>query len=148
MAFQYRLETVLTVRKNKEEQAQYKLAHEISILENKRQHLMKLSEQRLDLVHTIEEKKKQPISGSMYSFYTDSLQNIDRQIAFQKNAIRVQEQVMEKARGVLAAKVKEKRIVEKMKEKDYLEYVQELLRKEQIEHDEMAVLRHGRGHGQ
>ena len=147
MAYKYRLETVLTVRKNKEEQVQYRLAHEISVFVNQRHLLAELLERRLDLIQTVEEKKKLEISGGIYTFYMESLQNIDRQIEFQKASIQGQKKIIDDVRVELAGKVQEKRIVEKMKEKDYRKYVQEIIRKEQNDHDEMAVLRHGRGLG-
>ncbi len=146
MAYHYRLETVLNVRQNLEEQVQHKLAHEIFVLDNHRQFLLQLKEGRRDLAEKFDQKKRATLSNNIYSFYVESLFNFDRQMEFQRNAIRVQEQAVAEVREELSERVKERRIVERMKEKDYLEYLQEALRKEQNEHDEMAVLRHGHGY--
>jgi flagellar FliJ protein len=145
MAFKYKLETFLKLRQRLEEQAQYELAHEIFVLDNHKLFLGQLREGRQNLINVFEEKKRTTMTGLLYNFYSDSLQGQDRQIEFQINAIKAQEAIVAKFRSELEKRSQERRIVEKMKEKDYLEYVKEIVRKERVELDELAVLRFGRG---
>ncbi len=145
MAHKYKLETLLKLRERVEEQVKYKLAHEIFVLDNHKLFLGQLREARLDLIKVIEEKKKTTLTATLYNFYSDSLQGQDRQIEFQINAVKAQEGIVEQVRLELEKKSQERRIVERMKEKDFLEYVKETTRKEHNELDELSVLRFGRG---
>ena len=145
MAFKYKLETILKIRQRIEEQVQYKLAHEIFVLENHKIFLGELRDSRLELIMTIEEKKKKIVEASLYSFYSESLLSLDRQIGFQLNAVEAQEQIVDQVRSELEEKSQQRRIVERMKEKEYLDYAREMARKEHKELDELSVLRFGQG---
>jgi flagellar FliJ protein len=144
MAYHYKLETLLTVRRNLEEQSQQKLAHELFVLENHKKYMTELEEQRLGLFATLEEKKKQTISAATFSFYVEAIHLKNRQIAFQHNAVLAQQELIETARADLLVKVKARKVVERLKEKDFLAWQQEVIRKEQIESDEQAVMRFGK----
>ena len=144
MAYHYKLETLLTVRRSFEEQAQQKLAHELFVLENHKKYLAELEEQRLDLFAVFEERKKKTISAAMFSFYVEAIHLKNRQIAFQHTAILAQQEMIETVRRDLLAKVKARKVVERLKEKDFLAWKEELARKEQVESDEQAVMRFGR----
>lgn len=144
MAYHYKLETLLTVRRNIEEQCQNKLAHELFVLENHKQHLVDLKARRSNLFEALEEKKKQAMSVAMFSFYVEAIHNRNRQISFQENAIEAQKAAIEGVREELAQKLRERKVVERLKEKDFLAYSKELQRKAQVESDEMAVMRFGR----
>jgi len=148
MAYSYRLETVLRVRKNLEEQAQYRLAQEINTLERERGVLRELNSQRQLLVGSIEESKSNTITAGTYRFYTESLEALDHRLAAQRTVISRQEGVVSQVRAELGKRVQERQVVVKMKERDYKRYLQEMARKEQNENDEMASLRYGRGYGQ
>ena len=144
MAFHYKLETLLRIRRNYEEQCQQKLAQELYVLENHKQYLDELHGKRKSTVESMENRKKKEMSAGLYSFYVESISNQDRQIVFQNNAIQAQQGVVAQVRAELFEKVKERKIVERLKEKDHQEYVEDLHRKAQIESDEMCMLRFGR----
>ena len=145
MAYHYKLETLLTVRRNFEEQWQQKLAHEIFVLENHRKYLGDLQAQRLDLVQTFSEYKRKNMQAAMFSIYVEAIEQKDRQINFQHNAIAAQTRTIESVRLELLERVKARKIVERLKEKDYLAYTAEEFRKAQNENDEQAVLRFNLG---
>ena len=143
MAFVFRLETVLNVRRSREEQVQQKLGHELFVLENHRQYLEELKQKRAETAEQFDQRKKQNMVASLFSFFVEALRHLERDVEFQKNAIQAQEQTVQKVREELTEKVKERKIVERLREKDHLEYLKEVQRKEQNDMDEMAVLRHG-----
>jgi len=144
MAYHYKLETLLSVRRNFEEQAQQRLAHELFVLANHKKYLDELEEQRLDLFATLEEKKQQSLSAALFTFYVEAIHLKNRQISFQHNAVLAQQEMIETVRAELLVKVKARQVVERLKEKDFIAWRQELLRKEQVEMDEQAVLRFGK----
>ena len=142
--YHYKLETLLAVRRNFEEQCQQKLAHEIFVLDNHKAYLEQLKKERQQLVELLEVKKREGVTAAVYSFYVDAIRNKERMIEFQKNAIAAQEQIIDGVRKELLAKVMDRKVVERLKEKDHLEWLREVARKEQNENDEQAVLRFGR----
>jgi flagellar FliJ protein len=141
MAYHYKLETLLSVRRNFEEQCMQKLAHEVYVLENHRKYLGELRKQRLDLVADLTDYKRGAMQAAMLSFYVDSIDQKDRQIGMQLNAIGAQENAVTEVRLELLEKVKARKIVERLKEKDFIAYTQDELRKTQNEDDEQAVIR-------
>ena len=147
MAYHYKLETLLTVRRNREEQAQQRLAHELFVLENHKKYLASLEEERLELYTALEERKRTTMTAGMFSFYVEAIHMKNRMIAFQHNAVLAQQELIEGVRAELLVKVKARKVVERLKEKDFLAWRQEVLRKEQIESDEQAVMRFGKGLG-
>lgn len=144
MAYHYKLEALLTVRRNREELCQNRLAHELFVLENHKQYLVDLQNQRSELFETLEKKKEETLSVAMFSFYVEAIHNRNRQIAFQMTAIEAQKAAVEEVRAELAVKMKERKVVERLKEKNFIAYTKELERKAQVESDEMAVMRFGR----
>lgn len=144
MAYHYKLETLLTVRRNFEEQAEQRLAHELFVLSNHQKYLGELEEQRLALFAVLEERKKQTISAALFSFYVEAIHAMNRQIAFQKNAVLAQQEMIETVRADLLTKVKARKVVERLKERDFLAWQREMLHREQVESDEQAVLRFGK----
>lgn len=144
MAYQYKLETLLTVRRNFEEQAQQRLAHELFVLDNHKRYLEELEAQRQDLATTLEERKKETMSAALFTFYMEAIHMKNREIVFQHNAVLAQQEIIAGVRADLLAKVKARKVVERLKEKDFLLWRQEVARKEQIESDEQAVMRFGK----
>jgi len=144
MAYHFKLEPLLTYRRNLEERAQLKLAREQRILG---EHIRRLSELRLDrqrIVEDLEERKKRRMPVVLYSFYMECIRNKEREIQVQSNMIEAQKKVVEMVRKELLEKVKERKVIERVREKDYRNYMQEILKKELQEGDEQAVLRYGR----
>lgn len=144
MAFHFNLEPVLTVRKNREEQAQLKLAREQMILRGHEMRLSDLHDRRLELAGLLEEKKKKTLAAGDFLFLMESMRVFELQIHILGNTIAAQQRVVERMRAELAEAVKQRKIVDHLREKALLSYLDENRRKEQKESDEQALLRHGR----
>ncbi|MDA8419227.1 MAG: flagellar export protein FliJ [Desulfobacteraceae bacterium] len=144
MAYHYRLETLLTVRRNFEEQAKQRLARELFVLENHQLHLRELVERRLALCAAFEERQQQTISAPMFGFYVEAIHLKNREIVFQNQAVLAQQELIEGARAELLARVRARQVVERLREKDFLRWRQEVAKKEQVEGDEQVMMRFGR----
>ncbi len=144
MAFQFKLEQVLSYRRNLEEQAQLNLAKEKVILDNFKRQLARLRSERLAFINSLEERKKKSIPAVEFSFRQECIDAKEFEIEEQIVVVEKQKRVMEKARFALFEKVKERKIIEKLREKNLQEYTTESLRKEQSELDEKATIRFGR----
>jgi flagellar FliJ protein len=145
MAFHFSLESVLTVRKNIEEQMQLKLAREQMMLHNHQARLLDLQNRRRDLSEAMEERKKKPMSGSMFLFYMEAMRIQELQMRVLQTTIAAQGKVVEKVRADLAQAMKKRKIIDVLREKELEKYLLEARRREQKESDEQALLRHGRG---
>lgn len=144
MAFEFRLETLLTYRRNLEELAEQKLARELRILQGHKDHFARLKNTRVRMIEDFEARKLKAMTSAMFTFYAEAVRNKDREIIAQKTLIESQEQIIIQCRGELAEKVRGRKVIEKAREKDYKMYVAEIQRKELQDADEMAVLRYGR----
>ncbi len=144
MAFQFKLEQVLSYRRNLEEQAQLNLAKEKVILDNFKRQLARLRSERLAFINSLEERKKKSIPAVEFSFRQECIDAKEFEIEEQIVVVEKQKRIMEKARFALFEKVKERKIIEKLREKNLQEYTTESLRKEQSELDEKATIRFGR----
>jgi len=145
MAFHFRLESVLTVRKNIVEQVQFKLAREQLMLQKHELRFAELQDKRYELCEAMEERKKKPISGSLFLFYMEAMRIQELQLRILQTTIAAQEKVVEKVRSELAEAMKKRKTIEVLREKELQKYLLETRRKEQNESDEQALLRHGRG---
>ena len=145
MPFHFKLEPVLTVRQNIEEQLQFRLAREQMILNGHKMRLVDLGDRRQEIIVEFEELKKQPLSGARFGYFMDSIQIKEEQIGIQENTVRSQEQVVEEARRKLTQAMQQRKIVEVIREKQLQDYLFDVRKKEEIENDEQVVLRYGRG---
>ena len=144
MAYSYRLELVLKYRRDLEEMAQQKLGRQQFILDEKQKKLNELRTERQNMMADFERRKGEPMPAPLFTSYTESLTYKESDIELQVRAVKTQQQAVAKARDELAEKVKERKVLEKAKERDFKKYIQEELRKDQKVNDEMMVLRHGR----
>lgn len=144
MAFHFKLEQVLTYRRNLEEQAQLNLAKEKTILDNFKRQLAALKTERFTFIDSLEERKKKSVPAAEFSFRMECIEKKEAEIEEQNTVVEKQKSIMEKARFALFERVKERKVIEKLREKDLQEYTKENIRKEQKELDEKATIRFGR----
>ena len=144
MAYHFKLETVLKLRRNLEEVAQQKLAKELLRLDVHNRRLAEVQKARVDLIAEFEEKKKEPILAAFFTFHMNSISQREREIEGVLQMIASQQKAVLLARQELTEKVKGKKVMEKAKERDFQKFQQEELKKEQNESDEQMVLRFGR----
>lgn len=144
MAYQFRLETVLSYRKSLEEQTQLKLSREHSILQGHMVRLEEIVTEKNDIVASLNNLLRSEVLASMYAFYQDSIAMKELQIEHQKTLIASQQKVVETFRNELIEKIKDRKVMERYRERDYRKYLDEQSKKEQKILDELAVLRHGK----
>lgn len=140
--FHFRLDAVHKIRLNEEEKAQLALAKEITILQNHQLRLKDYHSQRQAMLATLDQKKEDSINGALMRLYMDSIRAKELQSKILSTTIASQNQIVTRARQQLTEAVKERKIIEAIRKRDLHQYQQELLRKEQTESDEMAVLRY------
>ncbi|MBU2538573.1 MAG: flagellar export protein FliJ [Proteobacteria bacterium] len=144
MAYRFKLETVLGVRRNLEELAQQKLAREIARLEEYRRGLAALKQQRQELIDEFEEKKQRAMPAPLFAFHMEGIFHKEEEIEAGITVVETQQGAVAQAREALVVKMRDKKMMEKARERDYQKYLLAVLKKEQNEADEQMVLRFGR----
>jgi len=144
MPFLFRFETLLGLRQSLEELAQQKLARELAILADRQRRLEELRLQRQSLIAEFEEKKHRLLAAPLFSFYMEAIGVREQEIAACRFLVQDQQQAVQQKRQELTERVKERKVLEKTREKDRQRFVREQLHKEQMEADEQMVLRFGR----
>jgi flagellar protein FliJ len=144
MAYHFNLETVLGLRRNLEELAQQKLARELALLEEKNLRLAALKRQRQELIAELEEKKRRQMPASVFTFCMEGIFHKEQEVADGRNLVEAQGRAVVRAREELTARMRDKKVMEKARERDFLKFLQAGLKKEQNEADEQMVLRFGR----
>jgi flagellar FliJ protein len=143
-AYRFRLETVLDYRRNLEDMARQKLAAEEARLAGLERELETAARARRRTDEEFEECKKRPMSAARFARFVETLQYQQRRADELRERLAAQRRAVEAARAALAARARERKVMEKARERDYRRYLKEEARRELGENDEMAVLRHGR----
>lgn len=144
MGYHFKLETVLGLRRNLEELAQQKLARELTLLEEQKLRLAALQQQRQELIAEFEEKKQRQMLAPLFAFYMEGIFRKEQEVAAGLGLVETQQGAVARAREELTGKVRDKKVMEKARERDHLKFLLAGLKKEQNEADEQMVLRFGR----
>ncbi|MBA3003033.1 MAG: flagellar export protein FliJ [Desulfurivibrio sp.] len=141
MAYRFKLETVLGVRRNLEELAQQKLAREITLLGEQKSRLAALMQQRQELIAEFEEEKHKQMLAPLFAFYMEGIFRKEQEVEAGRALVKAQQDAVIQTREELAGKMRDKKVMEKARERDYQKFLLAALKKEQKEADEQMVLR-------
>ena len=144
MAYHFKLETILGLRRNLEELAQQKLARELALLAAEKLRLAALQQERREMIAEFEEEKCRKISAPLFAFYVEGIFRKEQEIEAGFARVEAGQAAVVRAREELAAKMRDKKVMEKARERDYQKFLLAALKKEQSEADEQMVLRFGR----
>lgn len=144
MAYKFRLETVLMLRRNLEELAQQKLARELAALDEQQLRLSELRRQRQEMISGFEEAKRRPMPAPVFAFQVENIFRKEQEIEAGLAMVEAAQVAVVKAREELAARVQDKKVMEKARERDYQKFLLVGLKKELNEADEQMALRFGR----
>ncbi len=144
MAYRFRLETVLSYRRNLEELALQELGRQNMLLEEAERRLIALKERILFLSAEMERRQKEGILGAVLNLYLDGVNSLEQVTVRETTRLELQKKEVERARKKVMERMKERKIIERAREKDYARFVLEDFKKQQNENDEQAILRFGR----
>jgi len=138
-AFNFSLQKVLDVRRHKEDQKSIALGKAKSVLLQEQQKLHQLTESKESLLNDKNHAETAhpdlnaiKINGSYLLQLSDDIDN-------QKTEVREKGKVVSSRRDDLLGAVKDKKIVEKLKERKFDEHKKEVIKAEHIKEDEVAV---------
>lgn len=145
MQYNFKLEPLLNYRTRLEEIAQQELAERLSELAAAEKKLAMLRDQQAECLGEMTKKRTEGILVGQFLFYVDYLKVLAVAIENQTAEIQRINQEIVRARQKLLTKSREKKIIERVKEKDYAAFTHEMQRLEQKANDDLVVLRHKKG---
>ncbi len=140
MPFQFKLQKALDYRAHLEEEAKMRLAAAEKALEDSRRHLKNLK----DEMQAAEEKMAGgPFMQAGERWLMDQyLKGLRADIAAAAINARMKEQIAAEARNLLAARAVDKKLLEKLKERQKEQFTRQEMLTEQHFNDEIATIRH------
>jgi flagellar FliJ protein len=142
--FIFRLEKVLDLRRQKEQEAMRELAHAKEILARERRILEDLLHKRRCGQQELIAKQRGNLDPNEVLNYLQYLDKLSEFIEHQTLRVHEAERLVEEARERLLQASKEKKIVEKLRENQFKKYKEELMKAELNFLDEVGTLRYTR----
>ena len=138
------IESLLSIKRWKEDEAKQQFAHFLRelVLEEKR--LQGLEEKYKEAEKNFESVSNKSVEISEIRKLNRYLEHLVERIRYQKKVIALKESQVEEARKLLQEASKEKKTFERLDEKQKDSFNKSERRKEQIRIDENAVIRHAR----
>lgn len=135
--FNFRLQPVLNIRNQQEENLKNEMGKAIQHLEAEKQKLLSLENKKSQIVDEFNKKTKKTTVKSLLQF-NDYLEFLKAEIISQKENVNKAAINVDKIREELVKAVKTRKIMDKLKEKKKEEYVQEEKKLENKANDEIV----------
>ena len=138
--FVFKLQTSLDVKLKREELQKEELARATKIYRENTDVLKSLGHRLIEIQEILRGKQQEQIDILDILNYQAYIPVLIERIKQQEIVTEESRQVMESERQKLVEIMRERKVLEKLRSKHYQEYVQECLREEQKEIDEMATV--------
>jgi len=119
-----------------------RLAEMITRLKVQEQEIEKLTLKRLSYEQKLKEKSQQGIGVEEYRLYKQFAEDSRRDLLSKEDKKRMTLQEIDKERDKLITLTKEKKILEKLKEKQFKKFVGRMEKAEQKENDEITTMKY------
>ncbi len=143
MAEKFKLQTVLKYRKSLEEQAQQKLAELLSLEAQFKAQQEEACEQIKLLSARLAEKQQAGLTVLELRLYEDQIDHQRQQAEKMQEQLKLLAALLNERREELMVAARERKIIEKLKEKQLAEYLKKLDRKERVMLDEISLRQKG-----
>lgn len=141
--FIFSMENILQIKYKLEDQAKAEYGMQLSILRQEELKLESLRQRRDALQQELKEQVSDVLDLFRIRQLEDGVENIKYNMNLQRIVIADQQKRVEKARKKLDEAMKERKTYEKLKEKAFEAFQQEVLAQEQKEVDELVSFRFG-----
>jgi len=142
LAFSFRLDVLLRLRKSLKEQAEQELARWIRRRENVVGLINELKSEIKREREKLNDRISRGIKSSEYQQQVEYIEILTKKLTYRIDQLKSIEENLNKARELLKKRHQELQVVEKLKEKAYERYLFEEQQKEQKEADELATIRY------
>lgn len=141
MRFSYRLQSILDWKKNLEEQSKMRLARKVERLKEQEEEVQRLIQKRFKNDEELHQKMKEGISLGEYLIHKQYGEGSYKDLLFRKGLKKRAEMEIVGERENLIGLMKERKILEKIKERRLRKFFKEMEKKEQDKMDEWFVER-------
>lgn len=141
MRYSFKFETLLNYKKRLEEVAQQVLAQKMTERAEAEQKLNRLKTRGEKCLFELIKKRAKGIPAAQHLLYINYLNLLAKDIAIQEEVAQALARAVEEARQKLLKLSREKKMIEKLKKKDFNAFTQEMIRVEQKENDELVLIR-------
>ena len=141
--FRYRMQNILDVKEKMESQAKNEFAIANAKLVEEEDKLAALQARKLSYEQDLRDLYNNALDIEEINHTRDAIDNLTEQIAIQKDNVRQAQHNVDLAREKLTLAMQERKTHEKLKERQFEEFLQEEAAKESKEIDELVSFRHG-----
>ena len=141
--FNFRLQGYLNLKSKMEDQRKLEYGQAMSELERERTKLTLLETERAETLSAFREDIGKGVKPQSTNLYNSFLTWLKESINIQTEAVRKAEEEAERRRAALAEAMKERKMLEILREKHYEEFMREQALAEQKTVDEIVSFRHG-----
>ena len=142
--YRFNLQVLLDYRKRIEEGFQIELSLIQRELENARQELLSSQQEKTHYEEELAERESREVNLHESILYRDYLRGIRKKIEEQRGRVATIKIKFDKKQEELLAATKNRKVLEKVKEKHANEFIQELEKKERAFVDEVGIRRYQR----
>jgi len=129
---------MLNLKSQIEEGLKNELGKAIKILEAERNVLLQIEAEQDDCIKQINSQSRRGVIVRKLCDYSAYISLLKKRLEIQKENINLAQQNVDKVREDLVEVVQQRKMLEKLKDKKYQEYMQEQLRQEQKMNDEIV----------
>ncbi len=142
MRFVYKLQALLNWKKNLEELAQMRLADKLMYLKTQEEEIQNLRNQRSAYAQEINDRSLRGLKAGEYLTYQQYFEESYKNLILKEEKKKQTIGEIEREREKLIAFTKQRKILEKLKEKKLEKFMYQAEREEQIKNDERAIRRY------
>ena len=142
MRFTFPFETLLNMKKNLEELSQMRLAKKMSQLREQDEAIQRILDEMVIQDRVLKEKSEQGMKASEYLVYKTYQEDCVRDLQLKRAARRQTKREIEAEQKVLVQLMKERKMFEKLKEKQRKKFQSLVERLDQKNSDEMVITRY------
>ena len=142
--YQFKLEALLSHRRNQEETAQKELAEARRKLADERENLDRKKKEKQQCIERLQAKKKECKNVSEIRLYMNYIDQLIRDIEDQGICVHETAKVVDQKRNALISIMQKHKTLKKLRYKERQAYEKKLIQDERKLMDELASIRHAR----
>ncbi len=139
--FVFKLQSVLNIKKQIEDSLKIQLGKAVQALEAEKELLKELESEKKRCMGEVGSKVSGGVKVDKLKNYNAYISFIKQKISRQYEMVKSAQEIVDKYREELTGMMKERKMLEKLREKQYEEYMQEIKKKEQKDIDEIVSYR-------
>ncbi len=140
--YQFKLQALLNHRRHQEEVCQKELAEAQRDLSDAQEKLKGIKKDRRDNIRKLKAKQTERHNASNVLIFINYIDQLSRDLDAQVQEVNLASQYVTEKRDNLIAIMKKRKTLEKLKEKEWLEYQKNMMQAERKFNDEVAATRH------